>query len=152
MTSEFTAQLPVTTVSGYICRLALLLTLHRLATLYERDAGSNSRAHLGDPPDLGWNSGQRAFRENGRLHPKLNLHKLILGAIPPHLIHLYLAAPRSSSVPLRNGKHELTFVNSFVTLSDFLRCTHRPPSHIPCTASSLMQRTLAFLVVNSVQK
>lgn len=47
--------------------LVLLLTLLRRgvpATIYERDTGFNARAHLGGMLDLGWNSGQRALREN----------------------------------------------------------------------------------------
>ncbi|KAI0819352.1 monooxygenase FAD-binding protein [Trametes gibbosa] len=48
--------------------LVLLLTLYKRgipATLYEREADSNSRAHLGGMLDLEWESGQRALRENG---------------------------------------------------------------------------------------
>ncbi|KAH9848578.1 monooxygenase FAD-binding protein [Lenzites betulinus] len=48
--------------------LSLLLTLFKrgiLATVYEREASSNSRAHLGGMLDLEWETGQRAFRENG---------------------------------------------------------------------------------------
>ncbi|KAI0737330.1 hypothetical protein C8Q80DRAFT_1276516 [Daedaleopsis nitida] len=35
------------------------------ATLYERESGFSSRAHLGGTLDLDWTSGQRALRENG---------------------------------------------------------------------------------------
>lgn len=48
--------------------LVLLLTLYRrgiTATLYERESGYSSRAHLGGTLDLDWTSGQRALRENG---------------------------------------------------------------------------------------
>ncbi|OSC98646.1 monooxygenase FAD-binding protein [Trametes coccinea BRFM310] len=55
-------------VGGGLAGLVLLLTLSRRgipATLYERDADSNSRARLGGMLDLEWESGQRALRENG---------------------------------------------------------------------------------------
>ncbi|TBU28116.1 FAD/NAD(P)-binding domain-containing protein [Dichomitus squalens] len=48
--------------------LILLLTLHRRgipAILYERETSADSRAHLGGMLDLGYDSGQRALRENG---------------------------------------------------------------------------------------
>ncbi|KAI0737343.1 FAD/NAD(P)-binding domain-containing protein [Daedaleopsis nitida] len=55
-------------VGGGPAGLILLLTLHRrgvTATLYERETGFSARAHLGGTLDLGWDSGQRALRENG---------------------------------------------------------------------------------------
>ena len=48
--------------------LTLLLTLRKRgvpATLYEREADFNTRKHLGGTLDLGYDSGQRALRENG---------------------------------------------------------------------------------------
>ena len=48
--------------------LTLLLTLRKRgipATLYEREADFNTRRHLGGTLDLGYESGQRALRENG---------------------------------------------------------------------------------------
>ncbi|KAJ8474564.1 hypothetical protein ONZ51_g7124 [Trametes cubensis] len=55
-------------VGGGPSGLVLLLTLYKRgipATLYEREASSDSRAHLGGMLDLEWDSGQRALRENG---------------------------------------------------------------------------------------
>ncbi|KAI0737350.1 FAD/NAD(P)-binding domain-containing protein [Daedaleopsis nitida] len=55
-------------IGGGPAGLTLLLTLHRRgipATVYERESGFSSRAHLGGTLDLGWDSGQRALRENG---------------------------------------------------------------------------------------
>ncbi|KAI0655892.1 hypothetical protein C8Q70DRAFT_1016205, partial [Cubamyces menziesii] len=55
-------------VGGGPSGLVALLTLHKRgipATLYEREATSHSRAHLGGMLDLEWDSGQRALRENG---------------------------------------------------------------------------------------
>ncbi|KAI0794670.1 fumarate reductase/succinate dehydrogenase flavoprotein domain protein [Fomes fomentarius] len=55
-------------IGGGPAGLVLLLTLHRRgvpATLYERESGFDSRAHLGGILDLGYDSGQRALRENG---------------------------------------------------------------------------------------
>ena len=48
--------------------LVTLLTLLNRgipATLYEREASSSARAHLGGMLDLSWDEGQRALRENG---------------------------------------------------------------------------------------
>ena len=47
--------------------VALLTLLNRgvSATLYEREASSNARRHLGGMLDLTWDEGQRALRENG---------------------------------------------------------------------------------------
>ncbi|KAI9058945.1 monooxygenase FAD-binding protein [Trametes sanguinea] len=67
--SSTLAQYPrIAIVGGGLAGLVLLLTLSRRgipATLYERDADSNSRARLGGMLDLEWESGQRALRENG---------------------------------------------------------------------------------------
>ncbi|KAH9939104.1 monooxygenase [Epithele typhae] len=55
-------------IGGGLGGLVLLLTLSRRgvpATLYERDANANVRAHFGGTLDLGWTNGQRALRENG---------------------------------------------------------------------------------------
>ena len=55
-------------IGGGPAGLVLLLTLHRRgipATIYERETGPDSRAHLGGMLDLGYESGQRALRENG---------------------------------------------------------------------------------------
>lgn len=55
-------------VGGGPAGLVLLLTLHKRgipATLYEREADSESRAHLGGMLDLEWESGQLALCENG---------------------------------------------------------------------------------------
>ena len=55
-------------IGGGPAGLTLLITLHRRgipATVYEREASIDSRAHLGGMLDLGYESGQRAFRENG---------------------------------------------------------------------------------------
>ncbi|KAI0794664.1 FAD/NAD-P-binding domain-containing protein [Fomes fomentarius] len=55
-------------IGGGLAGLTLLLTLHRRgvpATLYEREPSADSRAHLGGMLDLGYDSGQRALRENG---------------------------------------------------------------------------------------
>ncbi|KAM5544151.1 hypothetical protein V8D89_002200 [Ganoderma adspersum] len=66
--SASTSQPQIAIIGGGLAGLALLLTLHRRgvpATLYERDASVNTRAHFGGTLDLGWKSGQRALRENG---------------------------------------------------------------------------------------
>ena len=47
--------------------------------------------------------------------------------------------------PLKNGRHELTSVNRFITPSNFLGCTGGDNSHIPSPPTSVM-RTIAFLV------
>ncbi|KAH9903100.1 monooxygenase FAD-binding protein [Cubamyces lactineus] len=55
-------------IGGGPSGLVLLLTLSKRgipATLYEREATSDSRAHLGGMLDLEWETGQRALRENG---------------------------------------------------------------------------------------
>lgn len=55
-------------IGGGPSGLVLLLTLHRRgipAVVYERDATFDDRAHLGGCLDLGWETGQRAFRDNG---------------------------------------------------------------------------------------
>ncbi|KAM5536890.1 hypothetical protein V8D89_009437 [Ganoderma adspersum] len=55
-------------IGGGLGGLTLLLTLHKRgipATLYEREVSFSSRAHLGGTLDLGYDSGQRALRENG---------------------------------------------------------------------------------------
>ena len=55
-------------IGGGPAGLTLLITLHRRgipATVYEREASIDSRAHLGGMLDLGYESGQRALRENG---------------------------------------------------------------------------------------
>ncbi|OJT06683.1 Tetracycline resistance protein from transposon [Trametes pubescens] len=65
------AQPRIAIVGGGPSGLVLLLTLIKRgipATLYERELDSNSRAHLGGMLDLEWDSGQRAFRENGMEH------------------------------------------------------------------------------------
>ena len=68
MSDGSTPQPRIAIIGGGMGGLALLLTLYRRgvqATLYERDAGIDERAHLGGTLDLGWKSGQRALRENG---------------------------------------------------------------------------------------
>ncbi|RPD60397.1 FAD/NAD-P-binding domain-containing protein [Lentinus tigrinus ALCF2SS1-6] len=45
--------------------LVTLLNRGVPATLYEREASSSARAHLGGMLDLTWDEGQRALRENG---------------------------------------------------------------------------------------
>ncbi|KAI0794696.1 FAD/NAD(P)-binding domain-containing protein [Fomes fomentarius] len=68
MTSTSTAQPRIVIIGGGPSGLVLLLTLFSRginATLYERDVGFNARAHLGGTFDLGYQSGQRALRENG---------------------------------------------------------------------------------------
>ncbi|KAI0327399.1 monooxygenase FAD-binding protein [Cubamyces sp. BRFM 1775] len=55
-------------IGGGPSGLVLLVTLFKRgipATLYEREASRDSRAHLGGMLDLIWESGQRAFRDNG---------------------------------------------------------------------------------------
>ena len=55
-------------IGGGPAGLTLLITLHRRgipATVYEREPSIDSRAHLGGMLDLGYESGQRALRENG---------------------------------------------------------------------------------------
>ena len=177
MSSETANHPRIVIIGAGLGGLALLLTLHRRgvpATVYERDAAFNARAHLGGSLDIGWNSGQRAYRENGlqeefeknsrpegeemkiydgtgKLHlhmglegdgegagagadqefptpqnpedirPEIDrtvLRKILLGAIPPHLIKWGHAL--ASVRPLGNGQHELTFTNGFTTVSDFL--------------------------------
>ncbi|TBU43303.1 hypothetical protein BD309DRAFT_894704 [Dichomitus squalens] len=172
MPSDSSTHPRIVIVGGGLGGLALLLTLHRRgvpATLYERDTSSSTRAHLGAPLDLGWESGQRALRENGlqvnfeesadsegrriydgagTLHfshgagaqggsgrpegppppqrpedsrPEIEravLRKLLLDAIPPHLIKWDHALVSVRS--LGHGQHELTFANGFTTVSDIL--------------------------------
>ncbi|KAI1786983.1 FAD/NAD(P)-binding domain-containing protein [Ganoderma leucocontextum] len=63
-----TAQPRIVIIGGGPGGLTLLLTLHKRgipATLYEREASFTSRRHLGGTLDLGYESGQRALRENG---------------------------------------------------------------------------------------
>ncbi|KAI0671999.1 monooxygenase FAD-binding protein [Trametes maxima] len=63
-----TKQPRIAIIGGGPGGLVLLLTLLRRgisATLYEREADYNSRAHLGGMLDLEYDSGQRALRENG---------------------------------------------------------------------------------------
>lgn len=65
---DTTATPRIAIIGGGPSGLVILLTLHRRgipATLYERDTGFTSRSHLGGTLDLGWDSGQRALRENG---------------------------------------------------------------------------------------
>ncbi|KAJ8473012.1 hypothetical protein ONZ51_g8132 [Trametes cubensis] len=55
-------------IGGGPSGLVLLVTLIKRgipATLYEREASKDSRAHMGGMLDLIWESGQRAFRDNG---------------------------------------------------------------------------------------
>ncbi|RPD57243.1 FAD/NAD(P)-binding domain-containing protein [Lentinus tigrinus ALCF2SS1-7] len=55
-------------IGGGMGGLVLLLTLLRRgipATVYERDANMNERAHIGSTLDLEWDTGRRALRENG---------------------------------------------------------------------------------------
>ncbi|KAH9892797.1 monooxygenase FAD-binding protein [Cubamyces lactineus] len=68
MSTQSSRQPRIAIVGGGPSGLVLLLTLHKRgipATLYEREATSRSRAHLGGMLDLEWDSGQRALRENG---------------------------------------------------------------------------------------
>ncbi|PIL34882.1 hypothetical protein GSI_02669 [Ganoderma sinense ZZ0214-1] len=68
MSFNTSTQPPIAIIGCGLGGLALLLTLHRRgipATVYERDASFDARAHLGGSLDLGWKSGQRALRENG---------------------------------------------------------------------------------------
>ncbi|KAI0760906.1 FAD/NAD-P-binding domain-containing protein [Trametes elegans] len=69
MSSSFSSSTPrIAIIGGGPSGLVLLLTLTKRgvpATLYEREADSHSRAHLGGMLDLEWDSGQRALRENG---------------------------------------------------------------------------------------
>ncbi len=166
--SDSSIQPRIAIIGGGLGGLALLLTLHRRgvpATLYERDADFNARAHLGGSLDLGWKSGQRALRENGlqdefdknsrpegedmricdgagRVHLKFGgegqdggppqgkedirpeidrtvLRKLLLDAIPPHLIQWghALSAVRALGA---DGQHELTFANGLIATCDLL--------------------------------
>ena len=58
----------VAIIGGGPAGLTLLLTLRKRgipAILYEREADFNTRRHLGGTLDLGYESGQRALRENG---------------------------------------------------------------------------------------
>ncbi|TFK88020.1 monooxygenase FAD-binding protein [Polyporus arcularius HHB13444] len=144
--------------------LVALLTLLKRgipATLYEREAGSNARAHLGGMLDLTWDEGQRALRENGlaevfKKHSRLDgqegricgkdgvpiLHRteedvqdetktrpeidrrvlrdIMVAAVPESAIkwNHVLAAVR----PLDDGigRHELTFTNGLVVVTDYL--------------------------------
>ncbi|EIW52041.1 monooxygenase FAD-binding protein [Trametes versicolor FP-101664 SS1] len=68
MSSISTSQPRIAIIGGGPAGLVVLLTLTKRgipATLYERELDSESRAHLGGMLDLEWDSGQRAFRENG---------------------------------------------------------------------------------------
>ena len=67
-TTTSTAHPRITIVGGGPGGLTLLLTLHKRgipATLYEREPSFTSRSHLGGSLDLGYDTGQRALRENG---------------------------------------------------------------------------------------
>ena len=62
------AQPRIAIVGGGPGGLSLLLTLHKCgipATLYEREPSFASCRHLGGSLDLGYDTGQRALRENG---------------------------------------------------------------------------------------
>ena len=72
-----------------------------------------------------------------------------LSMVPSFPISSVLVMRSLFAPPLRYGRHELTFVNSYITPSNFLGCASEVSSHIPSPPSSLM-RTLAFSV-NSVQ-
>ncbi|EJF59087.1 oxidoreductase [Dichomitus squalens LYAD-421 SS1] len=55
-------------IGGGPCGLTLALTLHRRGisyTVYERETDQEARAHLGGILDVGYDSAQRALRENG---------------------------------------------------------------------------------------
>ncbi|TFK79975.1 monooxygenase FAD-binding protein [Polyporus arcularius HHB13444] len=69
MSTPHTHPMPrIAIIGGGMGGLVVLLTLLRRgipATVYERDADLNVRAHMGSTLDLGWESGQRALRENG---------------------------------------------------------------------------------------
>ena len=69
MSSTTTTTYPsIAIIGGGLGGLSLLLTLSRRgvpAVAYERDVAFSARAHLGGSLDLGWESGQRALRENG---------------------------------------------------------------------------------------
>ncbi|KAJ8469789.1 hypothetical protein ONZ51_g8755 [Trametes cubensis] len=68
MSTQSSKQPRIAIIGGGPSGLVALLTLHKRgipATLYEREATRNSRAHLGSMLDLEWDSGQRALRENG---------------------------------------------------------------------------------------
>ncbi|KAI0671995.1 monooxygenase FAD-binding protein [Trametes maxima] len=76
--SPATNQVRIVIVGGGPGGLVLLLTLLRRgihATLYEREASRDTRAHLGGILDLEWDSGQRALRENG-LEEAFRAHSL----------------------------------------------------------------------------
>ena len=63
-----TANPRIAIIGGGPGGLVLALTLHRRgipATVYEREVSPDSRRHLGGMLDLGYDSGQRALRENG---------------------------------------------------------------------------------------
>ena len=93
LSSEFAMSTPSSThtqvaiVGGGIGGLAVLLTLFRRgisAKLYERDMDLNERAHLGSMLDLGYDSGQRALRENGledvfKANSRLDAQELRIG-------------------------------------------------------------------------
>ena len=67
-TTTSTAHPRIAIVGGGPGGLTLLLTLHKRgipATLYEREPSFASRSHLGGSLDLGYDTGQRALRENG---------------------------------------------------------------------------------------
>ncbi|KAM5541394.1 hypothetical protein V8D89_004948 [Ganoderma adspersum] len=77
---------------------------------------------------------------------RTDLRKLLLDAIPPHLIRWGHAL--SSVRPLGNGQHELVFTNGFTTTSDFLVGADGTHSHIRPLVS---QATPTFLDVNGIE-
>ncbi|RPD58780.1 FAD/NAD-P-binding domain-containing protein [Lentinus tigrinus ALCF2SS1-7] len=146
---------------GGLVALLTLLSRGVPVTLYEREASSDARRHLGGMLDLTWDEGQRALRENGladafkknsrlegqenricgkagipfarrtednvpdetKARPEIDrrvLREILLGAIPEGAIKWDHTLASVRQLDDGTGKHELTFTNGLVVVSDYL--------------------------------
>ncbi|KAI0327397.1 monooxygenase FAD-binding protein [Cubamyces sp. BRFM 1775] len=138
-------------IGGGPSGLVLLVTLIKRgvpATLYERETSKESRAHMGGMLDLIWESGQRAFRDNGledeisgkdgvplfelkkddpstrdlkNSRPEIDrrlIREILLNAVPEDSVKW--GHTFASARPLGDGQHEITFTNGVVTVADLI--------------------------------